>query len=205
MTNPAALNALADGDLANFLVASTPGGIEAQEAAGQRALVSQFTQLPKDMGPDGLKIAEAMGFTIGEDADDLFVNVVAPEGWRMDATGHSMHSEIFDAAGNKRGSVFYKAAFYDRRADGNWSTRYAAEKIYPIAGNYDTSRIVALDRETGEEMYGSEDRTRPEGPYGEAHRELHAYETAAFEVCRKFIEDIFPGWESPAAYWGEND
>ncbi len=33
--NPAALKALVGGDIENFLVASTPGGIEAQEKRGQ--------------------------------------------------------------------------------------------------------------------------------------------------------------------------
>ena len=39
-----------------------------------------------------------------------------PQGWTRRATDHDMHSEILDEAGKIRISVFYKAAFYDRRA-----------------------------------------------------------------------------------------
>lgn len=44
---PAAIVAALAGDTSNALAAMTPGGIEAQEAAGQRALVASTT-LPKD-------------------------------------------------------------------------------------------------------------------------------------------------------------
>jgi hypothetical protein len=36
---PAAVQAMLNGDLTNVLAASTPGGIERQEAAGQAAMV----------------------------------------------------------------------------------------------------------------------------------------------------------------------
>jgi len=45
--NLAALRALAEGDDENFVVAATPGGIEAQEAQGQRDFVASDT-LPLD-------------------------------------------------------------------------------------------------------------------------------------------------------------
>lgn len=92
----------------------TEGYITGMEAAGQRELVAS-EQLPKDGPWDDLI---ALGFTRGQgnDADDLFVNATLPEGWRKEPTDHSMWSQIVDARGIKRVSVFYKAAFYDRRA-----------------------------------------------------------------------------------------
>lgn len=110
---PAALRAIADGNLDNFIAASTPGGIEAQEKAGQSDLVHS-SQLPKD-GCDRAQL-ETLGFTFGDDVDDLFVNVKFPPGWKLNPTDHSMWSELIDENGTVRGSVFYKAAFYDRRA-----------------------------------------------------------------------------------------
>jgi hypothetical protein len=113
--NPAALSALARGDIDNFVVASTPGGIEAQEKAGQTALV-QSSDMPLDLSPNR-EAYEALGFTFGEKIDDLFQKATLPAGWTRKATSHDMHSEILDEQGRKRISIFYKAAFYDRRAD----------------------------------------------------------------------------------------
>lgn len=199
--NPAALAAMAGGDFQNAIVAATPGGIEAQEAAGQRALVSTFRQLPKDMGADGLKTAVAMGFKIGKDVDELFVSVEAPAGWSMDATGHSMHNNILDAAGHERGAVFYKAAFYDRRAHGDWLTRYCIDRHYPTEDNDDVCVIRAADRMTGETLHVSKPLTRPEGPYGDAHRKYNAAVESAIEEAKAALNRRFPDWQNPVAYW----
>jgi hypothetical protein len=109
----AALGALAAGDIENFYVAGTPGGIEAQEKAGQVAFETSET-LPKDCPKEAL---EKLGFVFGEEADDIFVKVKFPDGWKKRATGHSMWTDLLDETGKKRGSIFYKAAFYDRKAD----------------------------------------------------------------------------------------
>jgi hypothetical protein len=110
---PAAVSAAARGDMENFLVAATPGGIEAQEAMGQAALVGTKNTLPIQCPRKELK---ALGFVFGEPLDDLFLNVTFPPGWSKEATDHSMWSDLLDETGKKRGSIFYKAAFYDRRA-----------------------------------------------------------------------------------------
>ena len=75
---PAALMAAARGDLANALVASTPGGIEAQEAAGQATFCANAT-LPKDCPREAL---EKLGVKFGKNYDDLFVSVTLSFGWK---------------------------------------------------------------------------------------------------------------------------
>ena len=71
-----------------------------------------------------------MGITFGDPAesddplfvdaqlpdDPLFVDAQLPDGWRVEATDHSMWSNLLDDQGMVRGSIFYKAAFYDRDA-----------------------------------------------------------------------------------------
>lgn len=111
--SPAALRAALRGDLRNANLASTPGGIEAQEAQGQRDLVDSGNRIPKQ---GSLEVAAALGLKLGENADDLFVYVELPKGWRIQPTDHSMWSELVDAEGKKRAAIFYKAAFYDRHA-----------------------------------------------------------------------------------------
>ena len=39
-----------------------------------------------------------------------------PNGWKKQATDHSMWSELIDDKGKVRATIFYKAAFYDQRA-----------------------------------------------------------------------------------------
>lgn len=93
------------------------GHIEAQEARGQQELVAS-TDLPSDTrGTDEAFIA--LGFSFGEPHahDPLFRPTTLPQGWTKTGTDHSMHSVIRDEQGRDRVGVFYKAAFYDRRAD----------------------------------------------------------------------------------------
>ena len=112
---PAAFNALMNGDIENFDVASTPGGIERQEAEGQQRFVTT-DMMPLELNPDRAAF-EALGFTFGEPVDDIFVNATLPPGWtKKPHESHSMWSDIYDETGKKRVSIFYKAAFYDRSA-----------------------------------------------------------------------------------------
>lgn len=106
---PAQLIALVRGDIDLAM----PGGIERQEAMGQAAFVGTKSSLPIECPRAEL---EALGFVFGEPIDDLFVSVTFPAGWSKKATDHSMWSDLLDDQGRKRGSIFYKAAFYDRRA-----------------------------------------------------------------------------------------
>lgn len=94
----------------------TSGYIENQEAAGQRQLVNS-DRLPVDSGGTDADF-EAVGFTFGppDEHDPLFRPATLPEGWKREGSDHSMGSYVVDPLGRRRVSVFYKAAFYDRRA-----------------------------------------------------------------------------------------
>jgi hypothetical protein len=91
--------------------------ITEQEAAGQSQLVNS-EMLPTKAYPDDAAYL-AVGVTFGEPdpRDPLFRPAVLPEGWKRQGTDHNMHSKVVDQYGRERISVFYKAAFYDRRAD----------------------------------------------------------------------------------------
>lgn len=100
------------------LFTARPGGIEAQEARGQQEL-ARSSQLPTD----GLSaMPEGTGIVVkGESSgDELFSDVALPAGWKIQPTEHSMWSDLIDADGVKRASIFYKAAFYDRVARISW-------------------------------------------------------------------------------------
>lgn len=184
---PAFLSALADGDMHNALVAGTPGGIEAQEAAGQAMLTLKFNQLPKDGMDRFREVLERAGFKIGNDVDDIFVSVTAPEGWTLrPAPDHSMWSYIHDDQGRKRGNVFYKAAFYDRRANFRLATRYEGGGDYRDGGK---RYSAAKDTATGAVLieYGpTEDWTQSE---------------KEDRITLEWLDAAFPDWKNVEAYW----
>lgn len=89
--------------------------IEAQELRGQQELAASDV-LPSD-GSENPAV-QALGIEWGEEVpgDELFRYAKLPAGWSKRATDHAMWSEIVDEKGEVRAQVFYKAAFYDRRA-----------------------------------------------------------------------------------------
>lgn len=91
-----------------------PGAIEQEEAQGQREL-SQDSALPTQ-GLSELPSEWGIVNLGPRDGDPLFTNVTLPEGWKVQPTDHSMWSDLVDASGTKRAEIFYKAAYYDRRA-----------------------------------------------------------------------------------------
>lgn len=183
--NPAALSALAKGDLHNASVAATPGGIEAQEKAGQSMLTLKFNQLPKDGMQRYRANLENFGFKIGKDVDDLFVSVTPPEGWTLRPSDHSMWSYIHDDQGRKRGGVFYKAAFYDRSAHFSLQPRYSAGGDYRGQDRYSAVKDTA----TGDVLF----ELGPKKDYGESEQD----DKATFEWADK----KFPDWKNVEAYW----
>ena len=98
------------------LLDGMPVMIEASESRGQAELVNS-TQLPTKVHGDKAKL-EAAGIVFGDrcEGDPLFCEATLPDGWKKEATGHSMWSMLVDADRKERASIFYKAAFYDRDA-----------------------------------------------------------------------------------------
>lgn len=101
-----------------------PGGsdqaIAEQERSGQAQLVAS-EQLPTDLNGCDQADFEALGFAFGDvtPGDALFRTATLPEGWRKVPSDHDTWSHIVDELGRRRVSVFYKAAFYDRKAHMN--------------------------------------------------------------------------------------
>ena len=206
--NPAALGAFLSGDIENAVAASTPGGIAAQEAAGQKALVSG-EYLPKDRLPR--EQLEQLGFVFGKDKDDLFIYCQFPEGWHKEATDHSMWSKLVDPQGRERAMMFYKAAFYDRNAFmGALKPRYQCSKeygAYPEKDNYDShyNHFRAIDNSTGETLFHSEDYANYKKAKAEGH-EHNWQDEDTLEKANRFLVNAwltkhYPDYEDPLAYW----
>ncbi len=174
--------------LENAIVAATPGGIECQEAAGQKMLI-ESAQLPIDMGSMTIERLEAIGFKIGGKIDELFMQAELPPGWTKVASEHSMHSKLIDENGCERASVFYKAAFYDRRADITFNRRFSIAVDYATRGSNLFNRVYVVDR-------GSEITT-----LGSYKPGAYADEDALREQAKAWLNEKYPNWQDPLAYW----
>lgn len=187
MRTPAAIRALAEGDLANALVALSPGGIEAQEAAGQAALVKS-EMLPKEIRGITREQLTEMGFKFGKEVDELFVECQLPAGWSKRATSHAMWSELLDDKGRCRAAIFFKAAFYDRSADMSMNRRFRVD-LNDVASDTEHRRASVKDGENviqdlGE--YKQDDRNAMD---------------ALSESGKLWLNQNFPQWEDPLAHW----
>lgn len=102
------------------------GYITGMEADGQRQLVHSDRLPTKTLGCTDQDLT-ALGITLGDlgDGDPLFRPATLPAGWRRQSSDHSMWSYVVDEHGRRRLSIFYKAAFYDRRATVSVHTVYA--------------------------------------------------------------------------------
>ncbi len=145
---PAALRALQEGSIENFVTATTPGGIEAQEKQGQLSMAGRPGKLPikGTNTKEERERWEALGFVFGPpvhsgDDPQLWVEVVFPLGWTVVPTDHSMWSDILDAQGRKRAMMFYKAAFYDQKAHVQLERRYDTRRDYAGRGVGDAAGL----------------------------------------------------------------
>lgn len=129
--------------LAESMGSRGPGNfIEAQEAAGQREIVHSDV-IPTKLNGCTEDDLTALGFKLGDvvDGDPMFRRATLPDNWTREGSDHAMWSYLLDGLGRRRASIFYKAAFYDRKAFLSVATvqGYVSERAY------DNKRIVLDD------------------------------------------------------------
>lgn len=195
---PAMLAAAAKNDIANLTVAATPGGIERQEAQGQRDFVARET-LPIKTNYCTREQLEKIGIKFGEQVDDLFVRVQLPQGWKIVPTAHSMWSHLVDDKGRERAGIFYKAAFYDRDAHISLSQRFVPTQEYihdtpPPKHEYKSpDRIQYVAKDCGKVVFTA-------GELSYEDRNWDAQDALKKQV-RQWLNQNFPQWEDPTVYW----
>ena len=111
--------------LAEAFFAGPSEAIEESERRGGQEMLQAQRTLPTDGSDD--PAVQALGITWGPvDADDpLFREAILPDGWTRRDGEHiyGYWTYIDDENGRERARVFYKAAFYDRKA-AIYATRY---------------------------------------------------------------------------------
>lgn len=190
--------------------------IERMEADGQKQLV-ESDSLPSEImhwnsDTDGSVYAAMaqLGFEWGMPfkEDPLFRPAILPEGWKRAGTSHSMHSDVLDQYGRKRVGVFYKAAFYDRRAHMSFNSclEHGMDygEFYEENGN-DRLRIrveAPLKDGTTKVLWEKivELPDKEEDRFSDRNRAL---ERAAKDECTAFLEKNYPNYRSALAYWDD--
>jgi hypothetical protein len=182
------------------------GSIERQEARGQSKLCASEL-IPVDIRvKDGEKILEDFGFILGDvlDDDPLFREATLPDGWSISPTDHAMWSYLLDGNSRKRGSIFYKAAFYDRSSFLRLNTRFSYEE------NYDDDVCFVNHNQVKSQFYVSDGDKRvfetslEDVPMKDGERDFE--ECASLRrrqenECKKWLKENYPDWKDYCAYW----
>ncbi len=168
--------------------------IERQEAQGQTEICAA-TDLPTEGSEHPAFAAMGIVFEKPHDDDSLFRPARLPTGWRIIPTDHSMWSHLLDANGCRRASIFYKAAFYDRRAFIRPDTRYGT------TGEVDAKEWIFYDV--------IDQAVLIEGKPATLFRIEHTSRTsegtpdwiAPWDLAAAWLDEHFPDWNDPCNYW----
>ena len=184
--------------LFNQMLGRRPGqDIEDMEARGQRELC-ESASLPTDFNEYGDRAGrgraalEAAGVRfLGEvEGDSLFQRVELPAGWTIKPTEHSMWSELLDDQGRKRAAVFYKAAFYDRKAHIDVLPRFSYRLNYP--DDFEQGFYSAVVYDGGAVVWTSKEFQ---------NSEIERGSDLASGAAQAFLDAEWPEWRDPRAYW----
>lgn len=180
--------------LAGMVIGDGPSAVEMQERDGQMEM-GQPGQLPTEgldrelCGRIGIRI---IGVVKG---DELFTEVVLPEGWEVRPADDSRWTVLVDDRGRERAQMFYKAAFYDRKAHIRFERRFTAHGE-PTNGydsdSFMTDNRVGIVRDCGNEIYRT-DEVRHDDPVAGGLR----------GQAEAWLDERHSDWRDPAAYWSE--
>lgn len=194
-------DALQDFYVEAVLLGEGSNAIVHQEQRGQQELVTSDT-LPKDVDLEDKAALEAAGVVFGEGVpgDPLFVYVTLPPGWMKARTDHSLWSDLRDEQGRKRGSIGYKAAFYDRWARLSATRRFSAGLDYSDAAykRQDSHSEYAGIVQDGDRAIWRQVFTDPKD--ASKYADDSAYHRAQI-AARVWLDEHFPEHANPAAYW----
>jgi len=185
----------------------SPERLIEHEQQGQRELVNS-TQLPRQGLMNAREMWERIGIKINDadpGSDPLFVQVTLPEGWSKRAADHHMWSDLVDDKGRVRARIFYKAAFYDRRANIDPTCRFSVKR-YDDGPREEWETTVRVDVRDGSKVIHS--ISAPLLPGQDLDREvliqnLGAEDRLVAECRRWLVEHGLPNYKDPLAHWDD--
>jgi hypothetical protein len=105
-----------------------------------------------------------------------------------------MHSDILDEQGRVRVAVFYKAAFYDRRANARLVPRYTVAWLFP---GDDLEADLAKDQRA----YAVKDGGKIIWRGGAFDTGDWKTDDARGAEARAWLNEHYPHFEDPTLYW----
>lgn len=174
--------------------------IEAQEAAGQRTMIAS-EELPRKLEGAHQWELEQLGFKFGNEISELFIEAQLPPGWTKVATSHAMHSDILDEQGRKRAGIFYKAAFYDERADMSMVSRYSISAYEKTEDGASYQLAITDSGKVAKSfgVWGSADANRQRD---QIQSEMAVRDKLEAEA-KAWLKKRRPLWPNPMLYWNE--
>lgn len=160
----------------------------------------KYHLMAKEMLPDRTSW-EKLGFSFMDMmGDTVLCKALMPKGWRIEATNHSMWSNIYDDKDNLRGEMFYKDSSRDREAHMSLIRRYAIHKEY-----------IDEDRTTCEIYFGNPIEkifvagtvSIPSNSTREERWAKYNEEDKLMNIVKVFADENYPGWENVLAYWDD--
>jgi hypothetical protein len=168
-----------------------------QEKRGQNGLINNEV-LPKRINTGTKEQFEEMGIVFGEEADDLFVYVTLPDGWKKEPTNHSMWSKLIDDKGRERANIFYKAAVYDRCAFMGITRRY---RISSFETTDEQGNLMDDEDATHFSVYIL-DCKKPIKLIGIRIKEYGSDVVYKQEKeAKNWLDKHYPDYKNPLAYW----
>lgn len=111
-----------------------------------------------------------------------------------------MWTHIIDEKGRERGTIFYKAAFYDRSAHAQLSLRFGVSIDYE--NRSETETAILIEDKCGEIKRRIDHIPRPDWRGDREVAEANAQkEDSARKELTEWLNTNYPEWESPSAYW----
>ena len=141
---------------------------------------------------------KSIGIKLGEDVpgDPLFIYAELPESWeKRRGDDDPRGSYLYDDQNRKRAIIFYTAASYDRFASISVLRRYRIEKDYD-AQDKDNVALFTITDYTG--IVHTMDSVKLPEEKGQARFERGEEAQIA---ARQWMDDNYPDWDNPAAYW----
>ncbi len=183
-----------------------PKALREMETASQTRLVnSEF--LPSKLEPEGAKeFLEKAGLMFLDEAVGLFRKVVLPPGWKKVPTNHPWLSMLLDAKGREIARVFYKGTYYDESAALIIQSRYGTwegEGSFAVMSDEFTGASIAATVIDGGTMLGQGEilfMSQPQ-PSSTDRRERLRTLLRAKKEAYAWLNENFPDWQNPFAYW----
>ena len=169
-----------------------------QERGQKSFLISPSlpTKIEGVNGLDGERALHQMGVQLGPcfEKDPLFRRAKLPQGWQKVPPDehHPTITVIVDDQGRQRGSVYFNNTPSDRTARLDLQTRFSVS----LRGYELDERITCDVLDAGTAIFST-----PPVDRCDDHLEDVRHENKARQEATTWLDDHYPDWRNPAAYW----